>query len=108
MPEIVILRASLPGLELVARFLEAMSRGADVDLIVEGRRTALLPRIARRLADPSRRDAPAYALGLSLFPKVIALLVQARQMGRTSTVRKVQGAREVVVEIRHEKPTVAA
>lgn len=95
-----MLRASLPALELAARFLEAMARGADVDLIVEGRRTAVLPGIARRMSKRGRGAVAAATAGLPLFPKVIGILMQARQLGRTFTSRKVQGAREVVIEIR--------
>lgn len=95
-----MLRASLPALELTARFLEALSRGADVDLIVEGRRTALLPALTRRIAKGKRGAVAAAAAGLPLFAKEIAILAQAKQLGLTWTARKVQGAREVVVEIR--------
>jgi len=99
-----MLRSSLPLAELVARFLEALARGADVDLIVEGRRTALLPAVTKKMSKPGRGAVAAAAAGLPLFPKVIALLAQAKQLGRTWTVRKVQGAREVVVEIRRAAP----
>lgn len=101
--EIVILRAAQPSLELIAQFVEAISRGADVDLVVEGRRSALLPGISKRITSGGRGSKAALAAGMPLFPSVMLLLLQVRQMGHTWTVRKVQGAREVVVEIR--RPT---
>jgi len=97
--ETIVLRASLPAAELAARFLDAIARGADVDLVVEGRRTRLLPRVARHIAEGGRAGAAVLAL-TPLFPKVVAILLQCRRLGRTCTVRRVAGAREVVVEIR--------
>lgn len=99
MPETVVLRASLPAPELARAFLDAMARNADIDLVVEGRRSRLLPQVAKRIAAGGRLAGVALAT-TPLFPKVIAILLQCRRFGRTCTVRKVAGAREVVVEIR--------
>lgn len=95
----MVLRASLPAAELMMRFLEAMGSGRDVDLIVEGRRSRLLPRVAKEIARGGKRGKAALAL-TPLFPKAIALMLQCRRMGRTCVVRRVAGAHEVVVEIR--------
>ncbi|AKU90978.1 hypothetical protein [Vulgatibacter incomptus] len=103
MPDVVLLRESLPAFELSARFLEAASKGADVDLIVEGRRAAMLPGIARRLFPGTKLGVAAAAVGVPLFPKVMALFLQARQLGFTWNCRKVSGAREVIVELRRER-----
>jgi len=100
--EIVILRASQPSLQLLAQFAEAIARGADVDLVVEGRRSALLPGLSKRILGGGRGSKAALAAAMPLFPTVMLLLLQVRQLGRTWTVRKVSGAREVVVEIRRQ------
>lgn len=101
MSETVVLRASLPPMLLAERFLDAIARDADVDLVVEGRRALLLPETCRRLA-LGGRDAVAAMTLAPLFPKVIGLLIQARRLGRTWTCSRVAGAREVVVEIRRD------
>lgn len=98
--EIVILRAAQPSLQLIAQFTEAMARGAEVDLVVEGRRSALLPRLSRRILSRGRGSKAALIAGMPLFPSVMLLLLQVQQLGWTWTVRKVEGARESVVEIR--------
>ena len=101
-PEIVVLRAALPAPELARAFLGAMARDADIDLVVEGHRARLLPQVARRLAAGGRGAKAVLAL-TPLFPKVILVLLQCRRFGRTCTVRKVAGAREMVVEIRRTR-----
>lgn len=96
----VVLRASLPPLELHERFLEAIGEGEEVDLLVEGRATFLLPRLVRRLRLGGREGALATIAGMALFPQVFLILLQAQRLGRTFRSRKVHGAREVIVEIR--------
>lgn len=98
-PEIVVIRTSLPASELAQAFLDAMARDAEIDLVVEGRRARLVPEVARRLA-LGGRDAVAALAFAPLLPKVIGLLLQCRRFGRTWSVRQVAGAREVVIEIR--------
>jgi hypothetical protein len=95
----VILRASTPTARLVEGFLAAMGRGADVDLVVEGQVSRLIPPFVSRLARGGR-DALRAAVLAPLFPKVFALLVQAHKLGRTFACRRVAGYREVVIEIR--------
>lgn len=99
MTETVILRASTPTTALVERFLDAVGRGADVDLVVEGLVARLVPAFVARLARGGR-DALHAALLAPLFPKVFALLVQAHKLGRTYSCRRVAGCNEVVIEIR--------
>lgn len=99
MAETIVIKASLPAAELAQRFLAAMARDADVDLVVEGRRAKLLPHVTKRLARGGKQAAAAL-LSAPMFPMVIAILLQAPKLGRTCTVREVAGAREVVVEIR--------
>lgn len=99
MTETVILRAATPTGRLVERFLEALGRGADVDLVVEGLVARLVPAFVTRLARGGR-DALRAALLAPLFPKVFALLVQAHKLGRTFSCRRVAGCEEVVIEIR--------
>jgi len=96
----VVLRASLPPLELYGRFLDAVGDGAEVDLLVEGRSTFLLPGLVRRFRIGGREAALATAAGMALFPQVFLVLLQARRLGRTFRCRKVLSSREVVVEIR--------
>jgi len=98
--ETIVLKASLPAAELSQRFLAAMARDADVDLVVEGRRALLLPQVTKRLARGGKQAAAAL-LSAPLFPMVVAILLQAPKLGRTCTVRQVAGTRrEVVIEIR--------
>jgi len=96
----VVLRASLPPFELFDRFLDAIGDGAEVDLLVEGRSTFLLPSLVRRLRLGGREAALATVAGMALFPQVFLVLVQARRLGRTFRCRRVLASREVVVEIR--------
>lgn len=96
----IVLRASLPPLVLHERFLDAMGEGDDVDLLVEGRRTVLLPTLVRRLRLGGREASLAAVAGMALFPQVMLVLLQAQRLGRTFRCRKVHGAREVIVEIR--------
>ncbi|HLV61272.1 MAG TPA: hypothetical protein VKY51_07725 [Fredinandcohnia sp.] len=96
----IVLRASLPALELHARFLDAIGDGREVDLLVEGRSTFLLPGLVRRLRLGGREAALAATAGMALFPRVMLILLQARSLGRTFRCRRVLGAREMVVEIR--------
>lgn len=102
MAEIVILRASLPAPELAQAFLDAIGRNADIDLVVEGRRSALVPEVSRRLLLGGKDAVAALTLG-TVVPKVMAILLQARRFGRTWAVREVAGAREVIVEIRQRQ-----
>lgn len=95
----MILRASTPAADLVERFVEAMGRDADVDLVVEGLVAGLVPTFATRLARGGHQALRA-ALLAPLFPKVFALLVQAHRLGRTYRCRRVAGCEEVVIEIR--------
>lgn len=96
----VVLRASLPPHMLHARFLEAMGDEEDVDLLVEGRRAALLPHLVRRLRLGGREGSWAALVGMAIFPQVFLVLLQAKRLGRIYRCRRVHGAREVVVEIR--------
>jgi radical SAM superfamily enzyme YgiQ (UPF0313 family) len=97
--ETVILRASTPTTSLVERFLDAMGRDADVDLVVEGLVARLVPAFAERLARGGPDALRAVVLA-PLFPKVFALLVQSHKLGRTFRCRRVAGCEEVVIEIR--------
>ncbi len=99
MADTVILRASTPTASLVERFVEALGRGADVDLVVEGFVARLVPRFTTKLARGGP-EALRAALLAPLFPKVFALLVQAHKLGRTFDCRQVAGCEEVVIEIR--------
>lgn len=81
--------------------MEAVAQDADVDLVVEGWVARLLPDAARRLAQGGR-DALGAMAWAPLFPKVFALLIEARKLGRTWTCRSVAGTREVIVEIRKD------
>ncbi len=101
MAETVLIRAALPAPKLVEAFMDAVARDADVDLVVEGWVSRLLPEAARRLAQGGRDALAAMAMA-PLFPKVFAILIEARKMGRTWTCRRVAGLSEVVVEIRKD------
>lgn len=99
MAEVVVLRASLPVGHLADGFLRALQRGADVDLVVSGLRSRLLPGVVQRLCAGGTGTVEALAYA-PLFPKELGLLLQARRLGRRLQCREVAGAREVVVEIR--------
>jgi len=100
-PETVVLRASWPFRELLGRFIAAMGQGADVELVVEGRiAKLLLPRLVPKLARGGGESKRAAAMLAPVVPGTVALLLQAKAMGRTFTCQKVSGAREVVIEFR--------
>jgi hypothetical protein len=104
----VILRASAPALQLVDGFVRALAEDADVDLVVEGRASRwLLPPATSLLARGGRDALPALAL-LPVWPKVIAVLLQARRLGRTFACREVVGSPELVIEIRRPPPATPA
>lgn len=99
MSDVVVLRASLPAPVLAERFLDAIGKGAGVDLVVEGKRAALVPEVSRRLKLGGRDAVAAVTVGM-LLPKVVGLLIQAHRLGRTWECRKVAGTRDVILEIR--------
>jgi hypothetical protein len=102
MAEVVVLRTSLPLGDLATRFAAAVLRGADVDLVVSGLRSRLVPRVVERIARGGSDALEAMVLA-PLLPKELGLLLQARRMGRSLACRRVAGAREVVVEIRSSR-----